>query len=130
GNDAGNVPVVPGYIEDTYESIPEALRPIHVAGVVPIGLGGDHSITLAELRAAAPVYGPLGLAHFDAHSDTWDSYFGRKYNHGTTFRRAAVEGLLDPARHIQVGMRGPLYAAMTYDTEHAPDLVFTCTNTR
>src|SRR5262249_55094970 len=114
--DGGDVPVVTGYIEDTYERIAEVLRPIHEAGVVPIGLGGDHSITLAELRAAAAIHGPLGLAHFDAHGDTWDSYFGRKYNHGTTFKRAAEEGLLDPARCIQVGMRGPVYSASDYDT--------------
>jgi len=114
--DGGDVPVVTGYIEDTYERIAETLRPIHEAGVVPICLGGDHSITLAELRAAAAVHGPLGLAHFDAHSDTWDSYFGRRYNHGTTFKRAAEEGLLDPTRCIQVGMRGPVYAASDYDT--------------
>ncbi|WIG59606.1 MAG: Guanidinobutyrase [Ktedonobacterales bacterium] len=114
--DGGDVPTVPGYIEDTYERIEAALRPIHQAGVVPICLGGDHSITLAELRAAAAVHGPLGLAHFDAHSDTWDTYFGRKYNHGTTFKRAAEEGLLDPTRCIQVGMRGPIYEPADYDT--------------
>ena len=112
--DAGDIPVVPGYIEDSYERIEAGLKPIVEAGVIPICLGGDHSITLAELRAVARRYGPLGMAHFDAHSDTWDEYFGRKYNHGTTFKRAAEEGLLDLSRRIQVGMRGSVYDAGDY----------------
>jgi agmatinase len=113
--DSGDLSVVPGYIEDSYARIAEGLFPILQAGIIPICLGGDHSITLAELRAVARRYGPLGLAHFDSHSDTWDEYFGRKYNHGTVFKRAVEEGLLEPSRCIQVGMRGPLYAADDYD---------------
>lgn len=113
--DGGDLSVVPGYIEDSYARIEAGLQSVVDAGVIPICLGGDHSITLAELRAVARRYGPLGLAHFDAHSDTWDEYFGRKYNHGTTFRRAIEEELLDPARCIQVGMRGSVYAAGDYD---------------
>jgi agmatinase len=109
--DYGDVPVVPGYIEATYESIREGLDPIHRAGVVPIVLGGDHSIALPELRAAAAVHGPLALVQFDSHPDTWDSYFGQKHTHGTPFRRAVEEGLLDPSRSIQVGMRGSIYDA-------------------
>ena len=107
--DYGDVPVVPGFIEESYEKITGGLEEIHQAGVVPIVLGGDHSIALPELRAAAAVHGPLALVQFDAHADTWDAYFGKKYNHGTVFRRAVEEGLLDPSRSIQVGMRGPLY---------------------
>jgi len=121
--DGGDISVVPGYIEDSYERIETGLKPVLDAGVIPICLGGDHSITLAELRAVARRYGPLGLAHFDAHSDTWDEYFGRKYNHGTTFRRAAEEGLLDLSRCIQVGMRGPVYSANDYEV--ARNLGFT-----
>ncbi|HZO74431.1 MAG TPA: agmatinase [Ktedonobacteraceae bacterium] len=113
--DGGDLSVVPGYIEDSYARIEAGLQPVIDAGVIPICLGGDHSITLAELRVVARRYGPLGLAHFDAHSDTWDEYFGRKYNHGTTFRRAIEENLLEPARCIQVGMRGSVYAAGDYD---------------
>lgn len=112
--DGGDISIVPGYIEDSYERIESGLAPILDAGIIPICLGGDHSITLAELRAVAHKYGPLGLAHFDAHSDTWDEYFGRKYNHGTTFKRAIEEGLLDVSRCIQVGMRGPVYDAGDY----------------
>lgn len=117
--DYGDLPVVPGYIEDSYERVEAGLAPLLGAGVTPIILGGDHSITLAHLRAVARTYGPLGLVQFDSHSDTWDAYFGRKYNHGTTFKRAIEEGLLDPARGIQVGMRGSLYAAGDYDAARA-----------
>jgi len=87
----------------------EGLEEIHNAGVVPIVLGGDHSIALPELRAAAAVHGPLALLQFDSHADTWDEYFGKKFNHGTVFRRAIEEGLLIPENSIQVGMRGSLY---------------------
>ena len=107
--DYGDVPVVPGYIEESYEKISEGLEPIHRAGVVPVVLGGDHSIALPELRAAAAVHGPLALVQYDSHPDTWDAYFGQKHTHGTPFRRAVEEGLLDPSRSIQVGMRGSIY---------------------
>ena len=107
--DYGDVPVVPGFIEESYERITAGLEEIHRAGVVPIVLGGDHSIALPELRAAAAVHGPLALVQFDSHADTWDAYFGKKYNHGTVFRRAVEEGLLVAEHSIQVGMRGSLY---------------------
>lgn len=107
--DYGDLPVVPGFIEASYAKIVDGLLPIHEAGVVPIGVGGDHSIVLAELRAAQARHGSLGLAHFDSHSDTWDAYWGEKFTHGTPFRRAIEEGLIDPSRSIQVGMRGPVY---------------------
>jgi agmatinase len=107
--DYGDLSVVPGYIEESYRRIAEGLEPIHRAGVVPIVLGGDHSIALPELRAAAAVHGALALVQFDAHPDTWDVYFGQKHTHGTPFRRAVEEGLLKPERSIQVGMRGSLF---------------------
>ncbi len=113
--DSGDLPVVPGYIEASYAHIEEGLARILAAGIIPVCLGGDHSITLAELRAVSRCYGPVGLAHFDSHSDTWDAYFGQKYNHGTVFKRALEEGLLEPSRCIQVGMRGPVYSADDYD---------------
>src|SRR6185312_1280826 len=78
-------------------------------------LGGDHSIALGELRAAAAVHGPLALVHLDAHADVWDAYFGARYFHGTVFRRAVEEGLIDPAASIQAGMRGTLYGADDLD---------------
>ncbi len=125
--DYGDVPVVPGFIEESYETIQSGLEEIHRAGVVPIVLGGDHSIALPELRAAASVHGPLALVQFDSHADTWDEYFGKKYNHGTVFRRATEEGLLRADRSIQVGMRGSLYDAGDLDAsrELGLDLVTT-----
>jgi agmatinase len=110
GVDYGDISVVPGYIEDTYKRIEEGLLPIVNAGVIPVCMGGDHSITLGELRAVAKVHGPVALVHFDSHFDTLDSYFGNKYNHGTVFRRALEEGLIDVAHSIQVGMRGTFYS--------------------
>lgn len=79
------------------------------AGVAPLALGGDHLLSLPVLRAMAKD-GPLGFVHFDAHTDLFDSYFGgQRYTHGTPFRRAVEEGLLDPARMIQIGIRGTTY---------------------
>jgi agmatinase len=107
--DHGDAPTAPGYIEETLARIEEYVAPIATAGVVPLGIGGDHSVTLAELRALASVFGTLGLVHLDSHTDLWDTYNGLPYAHGTMFRRAIEEGILDPARTIQAGMRGPLY---------------------
>ena len=107
--DYGDASSVPGYVADTLDRIEEFVRPIAEAGATPVGMGGDHSVTLAELRAVAKVHGPLGLVHLDSHGDIWESYFGRPYNHGTLFRRALEEGLIDPARSMQAGMRGSLY---------------------
>jgi agmatinase len=74
-------------------------------------MGGDHSITLAELRALARKHGPLCLVQLDSHADTWDEYFGQKYFHGTTFKRAVEEGLVDAGASVQAGMRGSNYGA-------------------
>ena len=113
--DYGDAPVVPGFTERSMERMVETLTPIHEAGVVPIAFGGDHSVLLAELRAAAARYGTLALLQFDSHSDTWDEYFGEKYTHGTVVRRAVEEGLIDPARSTLMGMRGGLYGPNDYD---------------
>jgi agmatinase len=88
----------------------DALGPLADAGVFALVLGGDHSIVLGELRALAVRHGPLALVQLDAHADTWDAYFGERYMHGTPFRRAVEEGILDPARSTQAGMRGSLYS--------------------
>ena len=109
GADYGDVNVTPGYILPTYEAIVNELQPIVDAGIVPIGLGGDHSITLALMRAVAKKHGPLAMVHFDSHADINDEVFGQKYNHGTPFRRSLEEGIVDPTKSIQVGMRGSLY---------------------
>ena len=109
GGDYGDVNIIPGYIEPSFEAIEKFMESVVAAGVTPIALGGDHSITLAELRAVAAKYGKLSLVHFDSHLDLNMSVFGQKHNHGTPFRRALEEGLIDPSHSIQVGMRGSLY---------------------
>jgi len=109
--DYGDAPTVPGYQVETLERIERHLLPVHEAGVIPLCVGGDHSIVLAELRAAAKVHGPLALVHLDAHADVWEQYYGARYFHGTVFKRAAEEGLVDPHRSVQAGMRGTLYGA-------------------
>lgn len=109
GVDYGDIGVVPGNIEESYRMIEEGLQPIVDAGVIPIALGGDHSITLGELRAVAKRYGPVALVHFDAHADTDEEPFGLTYNHGTPFRWAVKEGLVDTAHSISVGIRGSMY---------------------
>lgn len=109
GGDIGDFNVTPGYIHPTYQAIEEGVANILKENACPIVLGGDHSISLAELRAVAKKYGPVALVHFDSHSDLCDEVFGQKYNHGTPFRRALEENLIDASHSIQVGMRGSLY---------------------
>ena len=109
--DYGDLPVSPGATERTYAQVEEAMLPLVNAGVFPLALGGDHSITLAELRVLARKHGPLCLVQLDAHGDTWDEYFGQKYFHGTTFKRASEERLIDPRGSVQAGMRGSIYGA-------------------
>lgn len=121
--DFGDSPVVPGFVEPSMELMEQTLRPLHEAGVTPIGLGGDHSVLLAELRAAAKRHGPLALLQFDAHPDTWDQYFGQRFTHGTVVRRAVEEGLVDAGRSAQFGLRGGLYGPHDYD--QARDMGFT-----
>src|SRR5215210_1320490 len=89
--DYGDAPTVPGYHEESLERIEQHLAPVHEAGVIPLCVGGDHSIVLAELRAAARTHGPLALVHLDAHADVWEDYYGARYFHGTVFKRAVEE---------------------------------------
>lgn len=121
--DYGDLPVSPGDTERTYAQVKAALGPLVDAGVFLAALGGDHSITLPELRALAELHGPMALVQLDAHADTWDEYFGQKHFHGTTFRRAAEENLLDASSSVQAGMRGSVYGAS--DLEDARALGFT-----
>ena len=109
--DGGDLDITPGNARRTAEQIHAGLEPVIAAGISPLVLGGDHSIVLGELRAHAAVHGPVGLVLLDAHADTWEQYYGERYFHGTPFKRAVEEGLLDPARSVLAGMRGPLYAA-------------------
>ena len=107
------------------------MLPIVGAGVTPIVLGGDHSITLPQLRAVAQHFGPVALIQFDSHGDVWPGYFGGKDTHGTPFRRAIEEDLLDITRSSQIGLRGPVYEAA--DIQMSRDFgfqVFTATEVR
>ena len=127
GVDAGDLQLAPGDTVGTYKLAEEGLGALIDAGVFPIVLGGDHAITLAELRAHAARHGPLALVHLDAHGDTWHEYFGQRFYHGTTFRRAAEEGVIDPSASVQAGMRGSLYAPS--DIGDARDMGFTVLST-
>ena len=109
--DGGDLAVTPGNAQRTAEQIATGLAPVIAAGAVPLVLGGDHSIVLGELRAHARAHGPVGVVLLDAHADTWEAYYGERYFHGTPFKRALEEGLIDPHRSLLAGMRGSLYAA-------------------
>ena len=97
----------PFKLEDSLDEIAAFYAQAHAAGVIPISAGGDHSVTLPIFRAIAKDR-PVGMVHFDAHCDTGDDYLGSKFHHGAPFRRAVEEGLLDPKRTIQIGIRGAL----------------------
>ena len=109
--DWGDTPVVPGYTLESLERIRATIEEVARAGIVTLCLGGDHTMLLAELRALAAVHGPLALVQLDAHHDLWDEYFGQKVFHGSVVRRAVEEGLIDPARSVQAGLRGSLYGS-------------------
>jgi agmatinase len=113
--DVGDVDVPPVGIEKAYEAIERDVGRIVDAGAIPIAVGGDHSISLPLLRAVAKRRGPVSLVQFDAHIDTWDEYFGGKYFHGTPFRRAIEEGLIEEGRFVQVGIRGPMYGEEDFE---------------
>jgi agmatinase len=123
--DCGDVDVVPISIERTFAAITARIDAVVAAGARPVCVGGDHSVTLPVLRALARRHGPVGVVHFDAHPDTWDEYFGSKFFHGTPFRRAVEEGLIDPRRMIQVGIRGPLYGPedFAFHREHGIEVL-------
>ena len=107
--DAGDVDAPPVGIEPAYAAIDAGVTRILDAGAMPLVVGGDHSISLPVLRAVSRKHGPLALVQFDAHIDTWGDYFGGKYFHGSPFRRAIEEQVIDPARYVQIGIRGPMY---------------------
>jgi len=109
--DAGDIAANPFDIEEAISSIHKSYDQLLERAKRIVTIGGDHTITLPILRSLKAKHGPISVVHFDAHLDTWDSYFGADYTHGTTFRRASEEGLLDPEGCMHIGIRGPLYAA-------------------
>ena len=109
--DAGDIAANPFDIEEAISIIHKSYDQLAERAKRIVTIGGDHTITLPILRSLKAKHGPISVVHFDAHLDTWDSYFGADYTHGTTFRRASEEGLLDPEGCMHIGIRGPLYAA-------------------
>ena len=115
--DAGDLAVNPFNIDDAIGAIERGARALLERTRFVLTLGGDHTVALPMLRAVSAVHGPVAVVHFDAHLDTWDTYFGAAYTHGTPFRRAAEEGLLDPTGCLHVGIRGPLYTDADLDQD-------------
>jgi guanidinobutyrase / D-arginase len=120
--DAGDLPVNPFNITEAIEQIETGAAQLTQAGARLLTLGGDHTIALPLLRVMHAIHGPIAVLHFDAHLDTWDTYFGEPFTHGTPFRRAAEEGLLDRDHCLHIGIRGPLYN--TNDLPESADLGF------
>ena len=120
--DAGDLAVNPFNIPEALEQIEAGAKALLDAGMKLVTLGGDHTIALPLLRALHAKHGPIAVVHFDAHLDTWDTYFGADYTHGTPFRRASEEGLLDKNACLHIGIRGPLYSDM--DLKEDGDLGF------
>lgn len=115
----------PFTLEGSHDEIEAFYQQVVAAGVMPLSIGGDHSITLPIFRALAGAMdksktgsAPLGLVHFDAHCDTGDDYLGSKFHHGAPFRRAVEENLLDPKRTIQIGIRGSLNDPKVWQFSH------------
>ncbi|RBY74657.1 agmatinase [Geodermatophilus sp. TF02-6] len=108
--DAGDLAVNPFSIEEAIGQVRSGAAALLERAGRLLTIGGDHTIALPLLRALHAVHGPIAVVHFDAHLDTWDTYFGAEYTHGTPFRRAAEEGLLDRSGCLHVGIRGPLYS--------------------
>ncbi|WP_235681606.1 agmatinase [Tomitella gaofuii] len=108
--DAGDLALNPFDIPAALGDVEAGVGSLRASGMRVVTLGGDHTLALPILRAVARGAGPVAVVHFDAHLDTWDTYFGAPYTHGTPFRRASEEGLIDLYRSVHVGTRGPLYS--------------------
>jgi agmatinase len=123
--DAGDLAVNPFSSDEAIRAVERGARGLLERAGCLLTLGGDHTIALPLLRAVSAVHGPVAVVHFDAHLDTWDTYFGAAYTHGTPFRRASEEGLLDRSGCLHVGIRGPLYTGtdLSQDSELGFELV-------
>ncbi|MBO0980252.1 agmatinase [Microbacterium sp. SD291] len=108
--DAGDIPVNPFDITAAVDEVERAAKALGEQVQQIVTIGGDHTVALPLLRAVAAKHGPVAVLHFDAHLDTWDTYFGAPITHGTPFRRASEEGLIDLTASCHVGTRGPLYS--------------------
>lgn len=108
--DAGDIAVNPFDIAEAVTEMERAADELRRDGATLIAIGGDHTLALPMLRSVVKQHGPVAVVHFDAHLDTWDTYFGAPYTHGTPFRRASEEGLIDMEASLHVGIRGPLFS--------------------
>lgn len=113
--DLGDVAINPYQLADSMAIIESAYDAILACGCTPLGIGGDHTVTLAVLRAMQRRYGALGVVHVDAHADMNDRMFGERVAHGTMFRRGIEDGLIDPARMVQIGLRATGYSPDDFD---------------
>ncbi len=104
--DFGDAPVIPADPVRTHEAIETTVGQALAAGALPVVLGGDHSISEPDIRACAAVHGPVGVVHFDTHTDTGTEVFGVEVSHGTPFYRLVEQGHIDPRRYVQIGLRG------------------------
>ena len=128
--DAGDLAVNPFSIDEAVAQVERGADALLERAGRLLTIGGDHTIALPLLRSVARRHGPVAVVHFDAHLDTWDTYFGAAYTHGTPFRRASEEGLIDREASMHVGIRGPLYAtsdlsddtALGFSVVHALEL--------
>lgn len=120
--DAGDLGVNPFNLDEAIKDIEYGSRALHERAKRILTIGGDHTIALPLLRTMHAKHGPISVVHFDAHLDTWDTYFGAQYTHGTPFRRASEEGLIDREGSMHVGTRGPLYSSK--DLSQDADLGF------
>ncbi|MGF0313364.1 agmatinase [Rhodococcus sp. IEGM1428] len=126
--DAGDLGVNPFDIKSAIETIESGARRLTDTGRTLLTIGGDHTIVLPLLRVQHAMHGPIAVVHFDAHLDTWDTYFGEPYTHGTPFRRAFEEGLVDTAHSMHIGLRGPLYSKV--DLDESERMGFSAVNAR
>jgi agmatinase len=124
--DFGDAPVIPADPERAHEAIEATVSQVLAAGAMPVTLGGDHSITRADIRACGAVHGPVGVVHFDTHTDTGDQVFGVKSSHGTFMRELLEEGHVDGRRYAQIGLRGywPGEAEFAWQTERGITSLF------
>jgi agmatinase len=104
--DFGDAPVLPADAPRSHHAIEDTVGAVVAAGAIPIVLGGDHSIAEPDIRPCAAAHGPVGLVHFDAHTDTAPQCFGAELSHGTPMYRLVEAGLVDPSRYVQIGLRG------------------------
>jgi agmatinase len=117
--DFGDAPVVPADAERSHTAIEETVRAVLAADAVPIVLGGDHSITEPEVKACSAIHGPIGLVHFDSHTDTGTQVFGAERSHGTPMYRLVEAGWIDPKRYVQIGLRGYWPGEQEFDWQRA-----------